>query len=269
MTARRWTLAMFLLALVAPSAWGETSFSRLSLPVLPAGAPESRTSRSRPGEEWLAQRSIDREWGPSDDSTYREIDVPGWKSEGAAMLLSGLAPGVGHFYLGESGGWAFALAELGGWMGHWYEVHTARKDWNKLVAFVGDPNDPNATFSFERYRNATNDDTADLEALWAGDHAAFYRELSENPVYRQGFDVRSGEDSEAEMHDILGAHDDASRRQWLFDAALWANHVLAALDALRAARSHNAPLRETYHLDVGERWRNGEPELHAALVRRF
>jgi hypothetical protein len=267
MTVRRWTLAMILLALLAPAARSEVAFSRLSRPVTPAGA--ALTAPSRPDADWLAQRAIDREWGPSDDSTYHEVDVPGWKSEGAALMLSGLAPGMGHLYLGESGGWAFALGEVAGWMGHWYEVHQARKDWSQLVTFMGDPNDPNATFSFERYRDTSHHDSSALEQLWAADHAAFYREVSGNPIYRDGFPMVNATESEADLNALLSQHDDASRRQWLFDAALWANHLLAGLDALRAARSHNAPLREGYHLDVGERWRNGEPELHAALVRRF
>ena len=37
---------------------------------------------------WLAQRSIDRQWGASDDSTYKTIDIPGYKSEGWAMMMS-------------------------------------------------------------------------------------------------------------------------------------------------------------------------------------
>lgn len=217
----------------------------------------------------LAQRTIDREWGPADDSTYREIDVPGWKSEGWAMALSGAVPGAGHFYLGENGGWAFALGEATFWFGRWYEQRAARRDWDHLTAFVGDPNDSSSTFSFARYAGISGHDPSALERLWNGDRGAFYRELNDNPDYLDGFVTSDALAQQLHVHDLLDAHDASLRRQWLFDAALWANHLLAALDALRAARAHNAPLREQYHLELGQGWRGGERELHAALVRRF
>jgi hypothetical protein len=275
MTLRGCLAALALAALPCLAQAEAVGFSRLARPVAPERVPAAPAfapagvSVDDPAGGLLAQRTIDREWGPSDDSTYRVVDVPGWKSEGLALALSSAVPGAGHLYLGENGGWAFALAEVTGWLGHWYEVHTARQDWAKLVAYMGDPNDPRATFSFERYRQATQHDTAALEQLWAGDRKAFFRELASDPVYVAGFTGSNPGGAESDMHDFLVAEDAASRRQWLFDAALWANHLLAGLDALRAARGHNAPLREGYHLDVGERWRDGEPELHAALVRRF
>lgn len=217
----------------------------------------------------LAQRTIDREWGPADDSTYHEVDVPGWKSEGWAMALSGVVPGAGHLYLGENGGWAFALGEATLWLGHWYEKRAARRDWTHLEEFVGDPNDSGSTFSFERYAAVTSHDPAALRQLWNGDRGAFYRELNSNPAYIDGFTTANAQDLQVHVHDLLDAHDSSLRRQWIFDAAVWANHLLAALDALRAARMHNAPLREQYHLELGQGWRNGEREMHAALVRRF
>jgi len=68
-------------------------------------------------ELWLAQRAIDREWGPSDDSTYRTVDVKGWKSEGLALALSSAVPGAGQIYTGEGSGWLYVVGEALGWAG--------------------------------------------------------------------------------------------------------------------------------------------------------
>ena len=51
--------------------------------------------------------------------------------------------------------------------------------------------------------------------------------------------------------------------------ALWLNHLLAAFDALRAARLHNLPLQHDLELRIKSSWRGGAPDLSAALVRRF
>jgi len=50
---------------------------------------------SHPELIW-AQRTIEREWGPSEDSVYVETDVPGWRSEGLALGLSAAVPGLGQ-----------------------------------------------------------------------------------------------------------------------------------------------------------------------------
>ena len=51
-------------------------------------------------ELWLAQRTIDRDWGLSEDSTYRTVDIQGYKSEGWAMIMSAALPGTGQLYVG-------------------------------------------------------------------------------------------------------------------------------------------------------------------------
>jgi hypothetical protein len=237
-----------------------TGFSHLGQPVRPRGAVQ---------EDLLAQRTIDREWGPAEDSTYHVVDVPGWKSEGLALMLSGAVPGAGHLYLGESGGWAFACGEAAFWLGRWYEARSARQEWDNLARFIGDPYDSSSTFSFVRYVEASGQSSADLERLWQGDRGAFYRELNDNPDALMGFAADAALVQQVRVHNMLDAHDVSLRHEWLFDAALWANHLLAALDALRAARAHNAPLREQYHIELGRSSRNGQRELRAALVRRF
>ena len=51
--------------------------------------------------------------------------------------------------------------------------------------------------------------------------------------------------------------------------ALLANHVLAAVDALRTMRAHNAQARAAVGMDVNGGWRDGEPLVRVALVRTF
>src|SRR5262249_20815905 len=53
----------------------------------------------------LEQRQIDRSWGPSEDSVYREIEIPEWRSESAATLLSAAVPGAGQAYVGSQRAW--------------------------------------------------------------------------------------------------------------------------------------------------------------------
>ena len=51
--------------------------------------------------------------------------------------------------------------------------------------------------------------------------------------------------------------------------ALWLNHVLAAVDALRAVRLHNLTLQNNLELRLRSSWRGGQPAVVATLVRRF
>ncbi len=219
---------------------------------------------------WLAQRAITREWGASDDSTYRVVDVPGWKSEGLAFGLSGAVPGLGQLYSEEGSGWLFMLGEAAGWLGRWYERRQASRDFDDAVALVGDPTDSSSTFSFARYRQVTGQDPSTLETLWSGDHNAFYRALADDPTAFRGFSGVQPQQTVNRFADMLSSHDDALQRSRVIETLLWLNHLGSALDALRAARLRNLPLREEYHLELGQRRvRSGRSEWRAALVRRF
>jgi hypothetical protein len=262
--------AVFLLVLVAagcgaaPAAASTpvrgVEVSAFALPVVP---------HDLAADEWLAQRVIDREWGPSDDSTYHVVDVPGWKSEGLALGLGTALPGAGHLYVGESSGWLYLLAESAGWAGRWIERRNATRRWDDLVTTLGDPRDSSSTFSFDRYQAATGATADELVALWSGDRNAFYRTLASDRSYLAGFSPVSGASSYDHIATLLESHDDALRRASIVDRLLVVHHVIAAIDALRAARAHNLPLRQQYQLELGERWRHGGPELRAAIVRRF
>ena len=245
----------------SPPATGEQAGSRLAIPAL-------RGASDVP-ELWLAQRSIDREWGLSEDSTYRTLDMQGWKHEGLALSLSGLVPGTGQLYVGERSGWAYLLAEGLGWVGR---TVTRRRGDNlraEAAAFVGDPNDPSAPWSFERYASNSGDEAELLRTLWEQDRAAFYELLSSDPRYREGF---AAADPTVAFETYHNAHERSQtryRQSRYIEIALWANHAIAAFDALRAARLQNLPLRRNIELQLGGRVSRDGPTLRACLVRRF
>jgi len=220
-------------------------------------------------ELWLAQRSIDREWGPSDDSTYRTVDVKGWKSEGWAMVMSATVPGTGQLYVGESSGWLFLLGEALGWTGH-YLVHDRAESLSHDAAnYVGDPTDPNSTWSFARYEAATGAPATQLQTLWNHDRDAYYQALATSTQYNAGFSGPDPEATHVTYQGIRSSSQDRFQQVHYFDVALMLNHVFAAFDALRAARAHNLPLEKNLDLQLKANLNKAGPELHAVLTRRF
>ena len=220
-------------------------------------------------ELWLAQRAIDREWGLSEDSTYRTLEVRGWKTEGLALALSGVVPGAGHLYVGENSGWAYVLGEALGWVGRTVSRRRGDDLRKQAVSHVGDPTDPAAPWSFERYASSTGDDAEQLRALWTQDRDAFYELLASDSRYREGF---AGVDVSLAYQTYHDAHEAAQRRYRqarYLEIALWANHVVSAFDALRAARLHNLPLKRNLDLQLGGRVGWNGSRVRAALVRRF
>lgn len=220
-------------------------------------------------ELWLAQRTIEREWGLSEDSTYRTLDVQGWKQEGLALTLSGVVPGVGHLYVGENSGWAYLLGEALGWVGRTVTRRRGDDLRDQAVAFIGDPNDPTSPWSFERYASNTGDNADQLRALWTQDRDAFYETISNDTRYQSGF---AGPDPSAAYDTYQDAHESSQKRyrqSRYLEVALWVNHAVAAFDALRAARLHNLPLKRNLELQLGGRMRAGHPTMRASLVRRF
>jgi hypothetical protein len=261
MTGRRlFTLALLLgLALAAPASRASVRMgSKLALPVSTA-----------PGEGLLAQRVIDREWGFSEDSTYRDVDVSGWKSEGGAMALSAIVPGAGHLYTGEASGWAYLLLETAGWVEQRIAVRTADRRDDEARSFVGDPYDTTSGWSIARFHATGGGNTDYLERLWAGDREAYYRLLASDPDYVGGFAGADPTVALSQFVDLRAERDSKLRLSRHVEVLLWLNHVVSAVDALRAARIHNLPLRQQYQLQFGQRLRHGRPELRAAVVRRF
>jgi len=258
--ARAGALAVLLLALAAPGAGAVENFSRL--------APQHYVPGSA-ADGLLAQRVIDREWGLAEDSTYNVVDVPGWKSEGWAMALSAAVPGAGQLYTGEGSGWVYMLAEAAGWTGRYLAVRKANRYDSQAAAFVGDPSDSTSGWSYARWQTYGGGDPGALERLWAGDREAYYMALINDPQYLSGFAGSQPEVTYTGFRDLRQKRDETLHRAVIVETALWLNHIVSAVDALRAARFHNLPLRQQYQLRVSERWRHGRPEMRAALVRRF
>lgn len=220
-------------------------------------------------ELWLAQRTLEREWGVSEDSAYRVIDLPGWKSEGLAMTLSGVLPGSGQLYAGEGSGWLFLAGEVLGWIGRTVTHRRGEKLEDEAIAFVGDPTDTSSVWSFQRYINRTGATPELLQSLWASDRRSYYEALSSDPAWLDGF---AGNDPTNTYDSYRGLHEssqDRFRQSRYLEMALVLHHVVSAVDALRAARAHNLPLRRTIDLQLGGRLQQGHPTVRAALVRRF
>jgi hypothetical protein len=232
-------------------------------------APSVLHGASEVPELWLAQRAIDRDWGLSDDSTYRTIDVNGWKSEGLALALSSVVPGTGQLYVGENSGWLFLLAEVVGLSGH-YLVHNRAEDFSRDAAnYVGDPTDSTSTWSFARYAATSGSQATQMQTLWTQDRDAFYQALADNTAFSAGF---VGPDPSATYDTYRGIRQksqDHFQQVHYLDVALLINHVVAAFDALRAARAHNLPLKKNIDLQLGAKLNHGTPEMRATLVRRF
>jgi hypothetical protein len=254
---RRAALALALAAALAtPAGAAVQAGSRLAQPLLAAGDVPRL---------WLAQRTIDRQWGPSADSTYVTVNVPDWKSEGWAMALSGAVPGAGQLYVGAGSGWWYLVGEAGGWAGRWLYRREANRYRGQAAGLLGDPNDSTSAWSFQRFQARGGGDVSWLETLWTSDREGFYQAI-QGGAYSAGF---SGSSSFKSWFSLRESADNAFRREREMDALLVLNHVLSAFDALRAARIHNLPLQQNLRLQLGERWNRGGPALRAALVRNF
>ena len=220
-------------------------------------------------ELWLAQRTIDRDWGLSDDSTYKVIDIPGYKSEGWAMMMSAALPGTGQLYVGEASGWLFLAAEVVGWTGHLLVHDRAQSLSGDAANYVGDPTDSSSTWSFARYAAATGSEATQMETLWMHDRDAFYQALATDAQFKDGFAGPDPIATYGTYSAIRQESQDRFQQVHYLDVALLLNHVVAAIDAVRAARAHNMPLQKNVDLKLGGGLKHGQPELHATLTRRF
>lgn len=217
----------------------------------------------------FAQRVIDREWGPSEDSVYVEMEIPQWRSEGAAMGLSAALPGLGQAYAGNRrrGLW-FALAEAVGWASR--QIYRSRGDElaEEAVAFVGTPERSGSAWSFDRWTATNSDERNELERLYQADRQAFYDRIAEDPRYLSGW---SGDPLETrrDFGGLLRVSNDRLRYARYASMALWINHVASAVDALHATRLHNVSLAPGLGLKLKGGWRSGGPQLRAAVERKF
>ena len=214
----------------------------------------------------LAQRTIDREWGPSDDSIYVTREVQGWKSEPLATVLSAALPGAGQRYVGENNAWVYAAIEVAGWGGWWWYRHDAGDLRGRASGLAGLPEDPASGWSFERWAEATQGDPTEIAALYRGDREAFFNSIASDPRYQPGWATA---DARSEFGALRIRADSRLARSRLYSTGLWVNHLVAAVNALRAARFHNMPLSRDLGLRLDGGVRGGAPTVVVALVRKF
>jgi hypothetical protein len=214
----------------------------------------------------LAQRVIDRDWGPSDDSIYVEVDMPGWKSEPLAAVLSGALPGAGQRYVGENSAWVYSALEVAGWGGWWWYRHDAGRLRDQASGLAGVPDDPASGWSFERWAQATQGNPAEIENLYQADREAFFNLIASDPRYLAGWATA---DARSEFGSLRIRADTRLGRSRTFSTGIWINHLVAAVNALRAARFHNMPLsrRVGVHIDGG--MYRGSPSFEVALQGKF
>jgi hypothetical protein len=262
--AAAWALTLCALALAANFAAASDSMPRGSALALPLVTGETRP------ELLLAQRTIERKWGPSDDSTYHEVNVPGWKSEGGAMAFSFVIPGAGQMYAGERSGLFFLLGEAIGI----YEVVSllnSANEWDtKARTYAGNPNDSTSTWSFDSYQQRTGSSTAELQALYAADPSLFYYRIGADPTLAPGWvDYSSGLDSRSTFTSYRDNAESRRHRSHTWRSALWINHLGAAVDAFRVARLANVPLRENLHMHLKTDWSGDAPAMSAVIEASF
>jgi hypothetical protein len=218
----------------------------------------------------LAQRTINRSWGPSEDSTYREVEIPGWKSEGGAMAMSFAVPGAGQLYAGDRSGYLFLIAEALGIYQVFALLHSA-DDWeHKARTFAGNPNDSTSAWSFQTYEQRTGSSPSDLETLYQVDPSLFYFRIGEDPSLAAGWTDYPG--SQESQKTFVSWRDNAEsrrKRSRLWRSALWVNHLGSAIDAMRVARLVNVPLRDNLHMHLKTDWSGGGPSMAATIEARF
>ena len=214
----------------------------------------------------LAQRVIDREWGMSEDSLYVELDLPGWRSEPLATSLSAVLPGAGQLYAGTRSGWVYAAVEAAGWGGWWWYRHDARRLRDEAALTAGPPDEPASGWSFDRWATASQQDPAGIAELYAADREAFYNRIASDPVYRSGWE---GEGARTRFNALRIRSDLRLGRSRTYATGLWINHLISAVNALRAARHHNMPIGRGLGLRVEGRMERRGPAWTMAVERRF
>lgn len=240
-----------------------TMHSELALPLV-----EAETTGQAP-VLILAQRVIDRSWGLP-EGTPPPVPVPGMLSEGRALALSAVLPGAGQLYSGELGGLWFALAEMAGWTSHWLFTREADRGRDRADAFAGIPADTGSTWSFERWQQGgAGRDPAALEALYAGDKDAFYNLIAREPGYIDGWAGPDPARTRADFQHLRDLSDASVQRARASEKVIWLNHMVAAFDALRAARIHNLPIRRNLELRIKSSWRGDGPTMTAVIERKF
>lgn len=212
----------------------------------------------------LAQRAIEREWPFAGDSGV--VVLPGARSELGALAMSAAVPGAGQIYAGQARGIYFAAAEVVGWIG-WLLLRRGADDLrDDARTLAGVPDDSASAWSFDRLEAATTEDTSQLRALYAADRDAFDQAIAADPRYAPGW---NSAEAREEFSDLRRRSDRKLSHSRTTEGAIWVNHVVAAIDAVRAARLHNLPIGRGVELKADGGWRRGRPAFTVTLERRF
>jgi hypothetical protein len=212
----------------------------------------------------LAQRAIEREWPARGDSGVAFI--PHGRSPLAAMIFSAAAPGTGQVYAGNWKGLGYAVAEVMGWVTWSALRHRADGLRDDARSFAGSPNDSSSAWSFDRYERSSELDDATLRALYTVDREAFDEAIASDPRYASGW---AAPEDRAQFSDLRRRSQRRLSQSRATEGALWVNHVVSALDALRAVRLRNASLGHGLELKAKGGWHDGRPEMVVTLQRRF
>jgi hypothetical protein len=198
----------------------------------------------------LAQRAIRRDLGGSaaSETPYAVVDIPGWKSVGGAAAMSLAIPGTGQLYAGSKRAYLYLGVEAVALLS--YATFQAKSDEKRdeYYAFVGDPNQPNSRFSFDRLGNAvTAEELARLHTIYERDQGEFYQAVTLQAKYASGW---SDPDERFDAQAIVEQANTQESRSRVGLYTLIANHLVSAVDALNLARFNNIALRENMTLKL-------------------
>lgn len=198
----------------------------------------------------LAQRAIRRDvGGPVEpEEGYALIDVPGWKSVGGAAAMSFALPGTGQLYAGSKRGYLYLGVEAVALLSYATFQAKSEDKRDEYHAFVGDPNQTDSRFSFDRLANdLPAEEIARLRTIYERDQAEFYQAVTLQSQYAGGW---SDPDERFDAQAIAEDADTQRSRSRFGLYTLIANHLVSAVDALNLARFNNFALRENMTLKL-------------------
>ena len=214
----------------------------------------------------IAQRVIDREWTTRADSLSNPNYLTGGKSELGAMAMSAAIPGTGQLFVGEKSGFLYLAAEVVSVAGALLFHQNGEDKRTDASALAGSPADSASGWSSERWASATGGNPDAVLALYQVDQEAYYDKIAGDPAMAAGWSSTGTHDQFVSLRD---ESDVQLHRSSIMSAAVWINHVVSAVDALRAPRLYNLPLRRGMELKGNARWKKNGPAVKFAVVQRF
>ncbi len=198
----------------------------------------------------LAQRAIQRDLHgtPEPEAPYALVDVPGWKSVGGAAAMSLALPGTGQLYTGSKRGYLYLGVEAVALLSYatFHAKSTMKRD--EYYAYVGDPNQLESRFSFDRLGNdIAPEELSRLRTIYERNPAEFYQAVTLQAQYAGGW---TDPDDRYDAQSISEAADTQRSRSRVGLYTAIANHLVSAVDALNLARFNNFALRENMTLKL-------------------